>query len=307
MLHITRVEDGIELYKALGSEIRVDILKTLLDNGSMYMNELASHLNITSGALTSHIKKLEETGIVKVSSESTGHGNRKICSVQLDSIMIDLKDSGDNQKNVAKSSIRIGHYTAYDVAPTCGLSTSASIIGQVDDTRYFSHPDRYDADILWFTKGFVEYDIPNLIPVSQQIDQISLSFEIGSEAPGCNEEWPSDIHFSLNGIPLGFWTSPGDFGDVRGLLTPDWWYPNWNQYGLLKMLVINHRGTFIDGLRICDTRIDDFRLTARSPLHFRFYVPEDAKHVGGLTLFGRTFGNYNQDIEARISYSPISS
>ena len=74
MLHITRVEDGIELYKALGSEIRVDILKTLLDNGSMYMNELASHLNITSGALTSHIKSLEETGIVKVSSESTGHG-----------------------------------------------------------------------------------------------------------------------------------------------------------------------------------------------------------------------------------------
>lgn len=306
MLHITRVEDGIEIYKALGSEVRVEILKTLLENGSMYMNELASHLNITSGALTAHIRKLEETGIVKVSPESTGHGNRKICSVQLDSIMIDLKESGDGQKNISKISIPVGHYVAYDVTPTCGLSTATSIIGQVDDARYFSHPDRYNADILWFTKGYVEYDIPNLIPVSQQIDQISLSFEICSEAPGFNEEWPSDIHFSLNGTPLGYWTSPGDFGDVHGLLTPEWWYPNWNQYGLLKMFVINHRGCFIDGLRISETRIDDFRLNAHSALHFRFSVPEDAKHVGGLTLFGKTFGNYSQDIEARISYSPVS-
>ena len=32
----------------------------------------------------SHIKKLEECGIVTVSSETSGHGNQKICSVHLD-------------------------------------------------------------------------------------------------------------------------------------------------------------------------------------------------------------------------------
>ena len=56
----------------------------------------------------------------------------------------------------------------------------------------------------------------------------------------------TDISFYLNDVCIGTWTSPGDFGDVRGIFTPDWWFPNWNQYGLLKMLVINKKGTFID-------------------------------------------------------------
>ena len=34
----------------------------------------------------------------------------------------------------------------------------------------------------------------------------------------------------------------------------------------------------------------------------RFSVPDSAEHVGGLTLFGRGFGNYNQDIEFHIQY-----
>ena len=60
MLHIKSLDEGLELFKALGSDIRVEIIKILLNENSMNMNELASRLNITNGALTSHIKKLEE-------------------------------------------------------------------------------------------------------------------------------------------------------------------------------------------------------------------------------------------------------
>ena len=42
----------------------------------------------------------------------------------------------------------------------------------MDDIRYFDHPDRFNADIMWFTKGYVEYIIPNLIPHNQKITQI---------------------------------------------------------------------------------------------------------------------------------------
>ena len=35
----------------------------------------------------------------------------------------------------------------------------------------------------------------------------------------------------------------------------------------------------------------------------RMAVPDTARHIGGLTIFGRDFGNYNQDIEFRITYS----
>ncbi|MCI2050031.1 MAG: winged helix-turn-helix transcriptional regulator [Lachnospiraceae bacterium] len=305
MMHITSLDDGLEVFKSLGSEVRIQIIKALLENDGMNMNELASHLHITNGALTSHIKRLEDCGIVTVSQEASGHGNQKICSVHLDSILIDLKDDSVNEKNVYRTQVKVGHYTDYQVYPTCGLASSVSLIGEVDDARYFAHPDRYNADILWFTKGFVEYVIPNFIPASSRIDQISISLELGSEAPGCNDVWPSDIHFYLNGQCLGHWTSPGDFGNVKGLFTPDWWYPNWNQYVLLKLLVINHKGSFIDGLRISDINIDSFKLDDHSIVKFRLAVPEDAAHVGGLTIYGKNFGNYRQDIDVRISYSPV--
>jgi predicted transcriptional regulator len=303
MLHIKSLDEGLELFKALGSEIRIDIIKILLENNGMNMNELASKLKITNGALTSHIRKLEDCGIVTVSNETSGHGNQKICSVHLDKILVDVQNE-NRDEDVYTTDIKVGLYSDYSVYPTCGLASGSKLIGEVDDTRYFSHPERYDADILWFTKGYVEYMIPNFIPFNQRIDEICISAELSSEAPGVNNVWPSDIYFYLNNTFLGTWTSPGDFGDVKGIFTPDWWFPNWNQYGLLKMLVINHKGTFIDGLQISDVTIDSFNLTAKSTIKFKLEVPENAEHVGGLTIFGRNFGNYNQDIEVKIGYSP---
>ena len=94
---------------------------------------------------------------------------------------------------------------------------------------------------------------------------------------------------------------------MRGLLTPDWWFPNWNQYGLLKMLQINKKGTFIDGDRKSDVTIDSFHLTDKSSIRFRIAVLGSAVNIGGLTLFGKTFGNYNQDINVRIAYSPLKN
>jgi predicted transcriptional regulator len=52
LLHITSLNDGLELFKALGSDVRIEILNILLENDNMSMNELASRLNITNGALT---------------------------------------------------------------------------------------------------------------------------------------------------------------------------------------------------------------------------------------------------------------
>ena len=306
MLHITSLNDGLEIFKALGSDVRVQILNILLENNNMSMNELASRLNITNGALTGHIKKLESSGLISTSSESAGHGNQKICSVHLDKILIDLEKPEDFQ-NVYNTELKVGHYSSYNICPTCGLASSKALIGEVDDARYFEHPDRYNADILWFTKGYIEYVIPNFIPSSQRITQITISAELSSEAPGINNVWPSDISFYLNDVCVGTWTSPGDFGDVKGLFTPDWWPQNWNQYGLLKLLVINKKGTYIDGLKISDVTIDSFDLDYRSGIRFRMAVEDDAAHVGGLTLFGKSFGNYGQDIRVSLNYAPIEA
>lgn len=60
MLHIKSLEEGAEIFKALGSDIRINIIKKLLEKREMNRNELASTINITNGALTSHIKKFED-------------------------------------------------------------------------------------------------------------------------------------------------------------------------------------------------------------------------------------------------------
>lgn len=304
MLHITSLDDGIDILKALGSETRLEIIKLLQENKQMSMNELAASLQITNGALTGHIKKLEDCGIITTSSDSSNHRNQKICSLQLDKLLIDL-DSEEEDQNVYNAELKVGHFSDYNVYPTCGLATSDALIGEVDDIRYFAHPNRYNADILWFTKGYVEYVIPNFIPHYQKITQIMISAELSSEAPGSNNVWPSDISFYLNNRFLGTWTSPGDFGEMKGIFTPDWWFPNWNQYGLLKLLVINRKGTFIDGLQISDATIEDFNLDFRSTIKFRMAVEDNAQHVGGLTIFGKTFGNYDQDIKVSIHYAPM--
>ena len=304
MIHITNLDEGLELFKALGSEVRMQILNILLDNDQMSMNQLASELNISNGALTGHIKKLEECGLITTANDSSGHGNQKMCSLIQDRIIVDIEAPIDNT-NIFNTEIKVGRFSSHDVYPTCGMATPQSVIGSLDDIRYFDHPDRFNADIMWFTKGYVEYIIPNLIPHNQKITQISVSTEISSEAPGVDSNWPSDISFYLNDTLLGIWTSPGDYGDMRGMFTPEWWPAKWNQYGLLKLLVINRKGTFIDGLKISDVTINTLDLDYKSSLHLKIAVEENAAHVGGITLFGKGFGNYDQDIKVAINYTPI--
>ena len=221
-----------------------------------------------------------------------------------DKLLVEFEKPID-YSNTFTTYVKVGQFSSHKIRPTCGLATNQSVVGELDDIRYFDHPDRFNADIMWFTSGYVEYTIPNLIPNNSRINQISISMEISSEAPGIDNNWPSDISFYINDILLGTWTSPGDFGDVRGMFTPDWWPPNWNQYGLLKLLVINRKGTFIDGLKISDVTTNTLGLDFKSGIKLKMAVNEDSDNVGGLTLFGKTFGNYGQDIKITMNYESI--
>ncbi len=302
MRYIRHFDEKLKVFEALGSEVRISIIKLLMEKGRMSMNDLARTLSLTNGALTSHVRKLEEADLIRINTEPSGHGNLKICEPHLDKILF-VFSGRQTLQNEFRSHLRAGQYSSCKVYPTCGLATANTLIGDVDDPRYFTHQKRFEADILWFTKGYVEYMIPCILPPNAVIEQLSVSAELSSEAPGSNSNWPSDIHFYLNEFLLGFWTSPGDYADVPGIFTPGWWYSNWNQYGLLKTLTVNRSGTFMDDIQISEISIDKLDLSPLSPIFFKIAVPDTARHVGGLTIFGRDFGNYNQDIEFRILYS----
>lgn len=301
MIHITDIESGINVFKALDSKIRIEILDLLLKHKSMNMNELSSKLKLSNAAVTMHIKIMEDCGIINVQSASGKHGTQKLCSIKEDKIIIDLLRN-EQVRNFYQADIGIGHYSSYQVFPTCGLASKDKFIGEFDDPRYFAAPERINADILWFAKGYIEYRIPNYIKPDQTIEEIQISMEICSEAPGYCENWPSDIYFHFNDVKLGYWTCPGDFGDRRGLLNPVWW-PDHSQYGKLKLLSINKEGTFLEGYKLSDINLEALNLSYTSDFILKLSVPEDAKNVGGLTLFGKSFGNYNQDIQVRIIFA----
>lgn len=81
MLEITKLEESVEIFKALGSEVRLQLLELLREYPQMNLNELAAKLGITNGALTGHMKKLERAGLVQVTAEGGGHGNGKVCRI----------------------------------------------------------------------------------------------------------------------------------------------------------------------------------------------------------------------------------
>lgn len=301
MIDIKDLMSGIDIFKALGSEIRIQIIQLLSGNEELNLNEIARKLGLSNGAVTLHIKKLEDCGLIEIRTTGGKHGIQKLCYLNKDKLMVDLRSK--EADNLYEVEIQVGHYSDYKALPTCGLATKDSIVGDFDDPRYFADPQRIHAEIIWLAEGFLEYRIPNYLKANQTFREIQLSLEIGSEAPGYNNYYPSDIHFSMNGIELGSWISPGDFGDVRGTFNPDWWPPHLNQYGMLKLIRINSEGSFIDGCRISDVTLEDIRLDYRSELTFRIAVTEENVNKHGLTLFGRNFGNYSQHMLARVMYN----
>lgn len=299
MIHIRDLRSGLNVFKALGSEIRLEILELLNEYDSLNLNEIAEKLGLSNGAITMHIKKLEESGLIDVTSAVGKHGIQKICYLNEDMLTVDLRRKGP--ENVYEVDIKVGHYSDYHAEPTCGLATKDSIVGEFDNPRYFADPLRINADIVWLSRGFFEYRIPNYLKTYHRLAELQFIMELGSEAPSYNNEYPSDIVFSVNGAELGVWTSPGDFGGERGANSPAWWPPYLNQYGLLKLLRINEHGTYMDGFRISDTRIADIPLTPQGDIKFRIGVSETGQ-AGGLTIYGASFGNYKQDIIARVLY-----
>lgn len=201
------------------------------------------------------------------------------------------------------SQIPLGHYTNFEVMPTCGLATKTEIVGKLDDPLSFVQPDRVNASLLWFSEGFVEYKIPNALSDNQTLRMIEISMEIASEFPYSNNVWPSDITFLLNQIPVGTWTCPGNFSDVRGFYTPDWWDDNLSQYGLLKHLRINENNCTIDGEALSRVSLSDLHIENCQFINFRIQVAENAQNKGGVTLFGNGFGNHAQDIIVNLYYS----
>lgn len=299
-MHISLTPSNTHFFEALASETRLRIIQ-LLAGEELNIKELAARAGISSPIMLKHIKKLEEAGLVSTRIEKRDGALHKICTLLFAEYILEFPKRKRGAATIHEFNLPVGHYADAGVRPTCGLATEHGVVGDKDDPRVFFEPERVNAQLLWFSQGYVEYNLPNYLTPGQTATEIELSFEISSEAPDFEDNWPSDISISFNGVPLCVWTSPGDYGLKRGVLTPSWWEAN--QYGLLKMLRLTEHGVYLDDKLVSYAPLSEIAEQGGPRWTLRFEVKETARHVGGLTLFGRKFGNHEQDIRVRTFYT----
>jgi predicted transcriptional regulator len=291
-----------EILKVLGTEVRLRILE-LLQNQELNVTDIAHKLDIPQSTATTSILALEKAGLIDSHTANGVKGGQKICTARYKELLITFTPQAKPQKgDMIEVEMPVGLFTSYDVFAPCGLCSRDGIIGYLDVPGTIFSPDRVKAGRVWFKKGYVEYKFPNnaLQLGKDVVNRLELSMEMSSEAPGTNKKWLSDISVWINEKKIGVWTSPGDFGDRRGQFTPVFWKLEGSQYGLLTTWEITEAGTFVDRRQVSTVTLADLCLNDHHSIKVRIGIAENAAHTGGVNIFGKGFGDYDQDIILRL-------
>jgi predicted transcriptional regulator len=222
-----------DVLRGLASPARARMLRLLHRRPGVNVNDIAEALHLPQSTVSSNLQILEDAGLIRTETRKGRKGHQKLCFSAFEEVLVMLReDVSGVSANAIEVAMPIGLYTRCEVSAPCGLCSPKGIIGLLDVPGTFLDPDRMNAGLMWFTRGFVEYQFPNNARhVGKAVSSLEVSLELSSEVPGTDSDWPSDITVAINGRELGAWTSPGDFGDQRGLYTPDWWKLKGSQYG----------------------------------------------------------------------------
>jgi predicted transcriptional regulator len=291
-----------KVLKALSSEARIRILE-ILQNQELNVTEISRRLNIPQSTATTNLIILEESGLIDSHTANGVKGGQKVCTARYKEFLITFNPPNlPIENNMIEVEMPVGLFTSHDVSTPCGLCSRDSIIGYLDVPGTFFSPDRIKAALVWFGKGYVEYKFPNnaLYLEKKTINRLELSMEMSSEVPGTNEKWLSDISVWVNEKEIGVWTSPGDFGDRRGKFSPLFWKLEGSQYGIRTTWEVSDKGTFVDGGQVSELNLGDLHIDDHHSIKVRIGVAENAKHAGGVNIFGKGFGDFDQDIILRL-------
>jgi len=299
--------ESIDVLRAIASETRLKMM-TLLADGDMNINELAATMGLAQSSVTRHINVLEEAGLVRAELSPGAQGQQKRCHLCYERFLFALEHIPPAPVRIEETEMPLGLYTLSHASAPCGLANHEGLIWRDDNPQAFFRPERGTAQLLWMADGFVEYIFPNTLPLSTDIYRLDFVAEICSETKNYDNDFPSDITLWINGVEAGTWTSPGDLGGKRGRLNPEWWHDHNTQYGLLTQWSVDDSGASVDGVQVSETKLMDLMLIPQQPITIRIGIKPDAINVGGFNLFGRGFGNYEQDLVLRLHYgAPLLS
>ncbi|GBG93867.1 ArsR family transcriptional regulator [Ligilactobacillus salitolerans] len=295
-------EASLPVFQALSSAVRLELIQ-IISTETISATQLAKRMNVSKAAISKNLHILEETDLIRL--EKGADGRELVPRMNVEKINVNFPEKIFPQYHSKVYSLPVGSYFEIEgVEPSCGLATSNEIVGAMDDVNVFFSAERFRAELLWFTQGEIEYIIPNEIPRDGKAELVEFDLELSSEFPLSNNNWQSKVGFWINDIFIGAIELPGNYSDVRGTYTPEWWPDDFSQYGLLKHIRVGKLDTAVDSISISDVNVADLHLEKQRRLALKMAVlPVDGETYGGVTIFGREFGNHHQDIKATIYYS----
>ena len=293
-------EELEKIGKALSSKLRLKILQQI-QLAPMTITELAKINKITTSTVIFHTTLLEKANLIQMRFKPGKKGKTQVFFLGYGEINIDYNLEKTIEEKTHIQSMPIGHYT-YARFDDYVLFATVKEMHRIDQNDAFN-PMIKNAELIWTGGGMLEYSFSNKFAFENDIREISISLEICSEIFGHLNDWKSDITFAINGVELLTYTSPGDYGGKIGKLNPDWWCTSYTQYGDLITISINNEGTFLNN-QLVNRKIviSNLNLRDSNRLLFSLYNKKDAEHYGGFNLFGKNFGNYEQDIVLSAVY-----
>lgn len=288
-------EDALKVFTALSNIDRLKIVE-LIDYKETPISKIKEELQISSPSLSKHLKILEDAKLIKLNYGTNELWKKKFVSLTTDNISVHFPQKVFPELSKIRETVKIGHFINFDATPSCGMATNSRIIGKIDDAKSFLNQERVNASIIWLSQGFIEYKIPKPLKNGDEIALLDINLELASEFPISNNTWPTSLKIILNNIPIASVFIPGNFSDVRGKYTPDWWDDDFSQYGLLKHIRINQHDTSVDGVKASDLTLKDTKIEEEDFINFKIEIEQYQNRYGGLTLFGEKWGNHPQDI-----------
>lgn len=309
LFEVENVKDTIRLStlgRALSSPARIQMLR-LVNKRNMLASEIAAELNMPLSSTIFHLKILEEADLIKKSFSTKRKGTLYWYTYGLKKAVIFMRNIDGNSLQKPHlpytHSVNIGDYVEAEFSSFCGIATEREYIMEDKPHQAFIS-QRHNAQIIWsHGYGSLVYAFPNDFTLHGSLSEISFSLEVCSEARGFNNDYPSDITFSVNGVEVCTFVCPGDYGDRYGKFTPPWWFPESTKYGLLTNISVKERGVFLNEKLVNKAiGLADLGLTEGHKMTFKIEVKKDAQHPGGFNIFGDKFGDYNQNIVFTATY-----
>ena len=304
-LNIDKEEDKESILKigiALSSPIRVAILKQVNERGKT-LSELAKLNYVSFSSIVFHTKLLEEANLIRIKTIKVNNVYSKYVIKGCININIHFNDVSFNttETETIEESMPVGYYTNANFGQNNGFVINGIFHSFYENTPFLN--DRFKADLIYSSNGFVEYSFDNSKIKDKNVEEIMFSLEICSEVPYYNNNFESLIGFSINDIEVIDFISPGDFGGRRGKFSPSNSSLNATQYGQLKTIIINKNGVYLDGILLNENiKVNDLKLNENNHILFKITSKKHNDSYGGFNIFGKNYGDYPQDILMTISY-----